>query len=107
MKAFTFQSPPNIVFEPGASRKIAEIVGGYGVKRVLLVTDKGVRDAGLTKGAETALRDGGFELSVFDQVEADPPSHVIERAVEQCRENRIELVLSIESAAGAVGENPL
>jgi alcohol dehydrogenase class IV len=95
MKAFTFQAPPNILFEPGASRKIAEIVGSYSVRRVLLVTDKGVRDAGLTKGAEAALEEGGLELSVFDAVEADPPSHVIERAIAQCREHQIELVLSI------------
>jgi alcohol dehydrogenase class IV len=38
MKAFTFQAPPNILFEPGASRKIAEIVGSYSVRRVLLVS---------------------------------------------------------------------
>ena len=49
MKAFTFQAPPNILFEAGASRKLAEVVAGYGVTRVLLVTDKGVRNAGLTK----------------------------------------------------------
>jgi alcohol dehydrogenase class IV len=95
MKPFTFQAPPNILFEPGASKKIAEIVAGYGINRVLLVTDKGVREAGLTKAAEEALETGGFSLSVFDQVEADPPSHVIERAIALCREQRIELVLSI------------
>ena len=26
MKAFTFQTPPNILFEVGASRKLAELV---------------------------------------------------------------------------------
>ncbi|MGY4284199.1 hypothetical protein ACVWXO_003419 [Bradyrhizobium sp. LM2.7] len=49
MKAFTFQAPPNILFEAGASKKLAELVAGYAAKRVLLVTDKGVRNAGLTK----------------------------------------------------------
>jgi alcohol dehydrogenase class IV len=48
MKPFTFQAPPNILFEAGASRKLAELVAGYGVTRVLLVTDKGVRNAGLS-----------------------------------------------------------
>jgi len=95
MKAFTFQAPPNILFEAGASRKIVEIVAGYRVNRVLLVTDKGVRDAGLTKAAETTLKEAGLALSVFDQVEADPPSHVIERAVALCRDQHIELVISI------------
>jgi alcohol dehydrogenase class IV len=37
---------------------------------VLLVTDKGVRNAGLTKHAEKDLIDGGCELTVFEDVEA-------------------------------------
>ena len=95
MKAFTFLAPPNILFEAGASRKLAEVVSGYGVTRVLLVTDKGVRNAGLTKNAEAGLVADGCELTVFDDVEADPPSHVIERAIALCGEKRIELVASI------------
>src|SRR5215471_14022040 len=95
MKAFTFQAPPNILFEAGASSKLAETVTGYGVKRVLLVTDKGVRNAGLTKGAETSLAQNGCVLTVFDEVEAAPPSHIIERAIGLCRENKIEVVVSI------------
>jgi alcohol dehydrogenase class IV len=95
MKAFTFQAPPNILFEAGASHKLAETVTACGVERVLLVTDKGVRNASLTKGAETSLAKNGCTLTVFDEVEADPPSHVIERAITLCRDNRIELVASI------------
>jgi alcohol dehydrogenase class IV len=74
---------------------LAELVAGYGVARVLLVTDKGVRNAGLTKNAEKDLIDGGCELTVFEDVEADPPSHVIERAVGLCRDKGIGLVASI------------
>src|SRR5258708_3248803 len=95
MKPFTFQAPPNILFEVGASRKLAELVSGYSAKRVLLVPDKGVRKAGLTESAEAGLIAGGCELTVFDDVEADPPSHVIERAVALCRDKGIELVASI------------
>jgi alcohol dehydrogenase class IV len=95
MKPFTFQAPPNILFEAGASKKLAELVSGYGAKRVLLVTDKGVRNAGLTGSAETGLIAAGCELTVFDDVEADPPSHVIERAIALCRDKGIELVASI------------
>jgi alcohol dehydrogenase class IV len=95
MKAFTFQAPPNILFEAGASRKLAELVAGYGITRILLVTDKGIRNAGLTRNAEKALIDGGCELTVFEDVEADPPSHVIERAVGLCQDKGIGLVASI------------
>lgn len=92
---FTFQSPSNILFEPGASRKIDELVASYAAKRVMLVTDKGVRGAGLTRGAEASLAEAGIEVSVFDDVVADPPSHVVEAAVAACQTNKIELVLSI------------
>src|SRR5258707_14183326 len=95
MKPFTFQAPPNVLFEAGASKKLAELVAGYGAKRVLLVTDKGVRNAGLTGNAEAGLVAAGCELTVFDDVEADPPSHIIERAVGLCRDKEIELVASI------------
>src|SRR4051794_25557052 len=95
MKAFTFQAPPNILFEAGASKKLAELVAGYAAKRVLLVTDKGVRNAGLTKNAEAGLVAGGCELTIFEDVEADPPSHIIERAVALCRDKDIQLVASI------------
>ena len=55
MNPFTFQTCPNILFEPGSSSKIAEVVSTFGASRVLLVTDKGVRGAGLTGAAEDAL----------------------------------------------------
>jgi alcohol dehydrogenase class IV len=92
---FTFQAPANILFEPGAAGKISELVSSYGVERVMLVTDSGVRKAGLTGGAEASLAAAGMDVLVFEDVVADPPSHVIEKAVAACRAGDIELVLSI------------
>ena len=95
MTPFTFQAPANILFEAGAIRKIPDLVAQYGASRVLLVTDKGVRSAGLTKDAEAALAAAHIAVTVFEDVVADPPSHVIETASKLCRENNIDLVLSI------------
>ena len=50
---------------------------------------------GLTRAAEEALRDAGVDLTVFEDVVADPPSAVIETAAETARAKGIELVLSI------------
>ena len=82
MKSFTFQAPANILFEAGAARKMPELVAQYGAKRVMLVTDKGVRGAGLTREAEAALAAARIRSRVFEDVVADPPSHVIESAAE-------------------------
>jgi alcohol dehydrogenase class IV len=95
MNPFTFQVPSNILFESGASRKVADLATGFGAQRILLVTDRGVRDAGLTRAAEDALKAVGRDLVLFEDVVADPPSGVIERAVSLCRDERIDLVLSI------------
>lgn len=95
MNPFTFQTTPNVLFEAGASRKLPEIVGSFGAKRVLLVTDKGVRNAGLTKAAEAALAEAGLTLDVYEDVVADPPSTVIEAAAKRARELGTDLVLSI------------
>jgi alcohol dehydrogenase class IV len=92
---FTFQAPANILFEPGAAGKISELVASYGVKRVMLVTDSGVRKAGLTRSAEASLAAAGTDVLVFEDVVADPPSHVIEKAAAACRAGEVELVLSI------------
>lgn len=95
MTPFTFQTCPNILFEAGASAKLPEIVAALGARRVLLVTDRGVRGAGLTERAEAALAQAGLHLGVFDEVAADPPAAVIEAATAQARAGECDLVLSI------------
>ncbi len=95
MNPFTFQTTPNVLFEAGAAKKLPEIVGSFGAKRVLLVTDKGVRGAGLTRAAEAALAEAGLTLDVYEDVVADPPSTVIEAAARRARELGTDLVLSI------------
>ena len=95
MNPFTFQTCPNIVFAPGAATRIADLVAEAGARRVLLVTDAGVRGAGLTRDAEAALAAAGVALSVFDGVVADPPAAVVEAAATQARAEGVDLVLSI------------
>ncbi|SDD37410.1 Alcohol dehydrogenase, class IV [Bradyrhizobium brasilense] len=93
--SFTFQAPSNILFQPGATRKVGELIAHFGARRVMLVTGKIVRSAGLTAGAEASMAAAGIAVSVFEDVLAESPSHVVETAVTACRADRIELVLSI------------
>ena len=95
MTPFLFQTTPNLLFEAGAVAKLPEIVARFGARRVLLVTDRGVRGAGLTRAAESALAEAGCALAVFEDVTADPPSHVVEAAAALARDSGAELVLAI------------
>src|SRR3954447_20407003 len=94
MTPFTFQTTPNVLFEPGAAQKIAGLVADLGARRVLFVTDKGVRGAGLTRAAEASLAKAA-DLTVFEDVVADPPAHVVEAAVALAQDKQVEAVVSI------------
>src|SRR4051812_48493836 len=94
MTPFTFQTTPNVLFEPGAAHKIAGLVADVGARRILFVTDKGVRGAGLTRAAEASLAQEA-DLTVFEDVVADPPAQVAEAAVALAQEKRVEAVVSI------------
>ncbi len=95
MNPFTFQTTPNILFEPGAAARLPEIVGAFGATRVMLVTDRGVRGAGLTRSAEAALAAAGASVGICDTVLPDPPAEVIEAAAARARREGTELVLAI------------
>ncbi len=95
MTPFTFQTCPNILFAPGAAGRIAALVGEARARRVLLVTDAGVRAAGLTRAAESALAEAGVALAVFDDVVADPPAAVVEAGAARARDHAADLVLAV------------
>src|SRR3954453_18645591 len=54
MTPFTFQTTPNVLFEPGAAKKIAGLVSEFGARRVLFVTDKGCEMAKAAGAGDTA-----------------------------------------------------
>lgn len=93
--AFTFTTVPKILFEPGAAAHLAKTAAPAlnGAKRVLFVTDAGVKGAGLADGALAGLEDAGLAVQVYDQVVADPPESVIHDAVKEAREFGAEAVI--------------
>jgi alcohol dehydrogenase class IV len=60
-----------------------------------LVTGRGVRNAGLTGGIEEKLVAAHHEVIIFDEVVADPPVAVIERAAGIGRASAVDLVVGV------------
>jgi alcohol dehydrogenase class IV len=81
MSGFTFQTPPNILAEPGACAKIGGLLADMGARHVLLVSDPGVVAAGLTDAAVRSLSAAGCRVTLFQDVVADPPEAVIHACV--------------------------
>ncbi|RTL50731.1 MAG: iron-containing alcohol dehydrogenase [Bradyrhizobiaceae bacterium] len=95
MQGFTFQSTKSILVEPGSSSRIGELVRGLGCKSVLLVTDAGVHKAGLLKAGLSGLEKEGVAVTLFTDVEADPPVRVIDAGVKAAREAKADGIVSI------------
>lgn len=85
MQPFAFNTTKSIVFRPGAAAALAETAGALLGARVLFVTDPGLRKLGLCDPALQSLEAAGAEVTVFDQVEADPSRATLEAAVEAGR----------------------
>ncbi|MBR0766448.1 iron-containing alcohol dehydrogenase [Bradyrhizobium japonicum] len=95
MQAFTFQSTRSSLVEPGGSTRIGELALGLGCRSVLLVSDPGVAAAGLLKAGLEGLRQAGIAATVFTDVEADPPEHVIMSGVDRARSAKVDGVIAI------------
>ncbi len=95
MSEFTFHTTPKIVVRPGATAQTAEICGAILGKRVLFVTDKGIRSVGLERSAIASLESAGHSVTIFDGVEADPGLATLEQAVAIARESSATGVLAL------------
>lgn len=95
MTSFTFQTAARIVCEDGAASRLVEHLGPLGVQRPLVVTDKGLVATGLVEPILQALRDGGVEPVVYDEVKTDPPEAAVEHAVEFARDAGVDGVVGL------------
>jgi alcohol dehydrogenase len=72
MRTFSFQLPTRIEFGDGLSHRVGEEAKGLGGTRALVVTDPGVRAAGLVEPVLEDLRQAGIDGLVFDDVSPNP-----------------------------------
>ena len=95
MESFTFQTTGSILCEAGATRKIGEIVRGYGCRKIAFVTDEMILKLGLADAAFDGLKKAGVDIWVFSQVAADPPEAMVLEAAEKARHEKIDGVVSV------------
>lgn len=95
MQSFSFDTTPSIRCGAGISQNLAKLLGPVLGKRVFVVTDRGVRGAGLLEPILAQLKSAGVNYAVFDDVLADPPESNILTAVELVKKMSASGVLGI------------
>lgn len=96
MNPFKFQTVPSLVVEFGAARRIGSILRErYSQTRLCLVTDGFLHKSGLLSPALASLAEHGWQVTVIDDVVADPPEHIVLEATERARRAEAEVVLGL------------
>lgn len=94
-KLTLFRTTKRILFGVGAVEKIgaeAQLLKG---KKVLVITDSGVIQAGLLEGVEKSLQAANIPFALFDGVEPDPRIEVVEKSVEKAKKEGIDLIIGL------------
>jgi alcohol dehydrogenase class IV len=81
---FTWGAPP-LKFGAGAADEIGFDMAGFGVRRVLVVTDPGIGATGIPSRIADALTRYDIEAEVFDGVHVEPTDDSMNKAVEYAR----------------------
>lgn len=95
MAGFKFQSPRALIAEPGVAARIGEVLEPLGVNSVLLVSDRGVKNAGLLEAPMAHLRTSGIAVECFFDVEADPSAATVQAAAQLARSSGVDCVVAI------------
>ncbi len=78
---FTIEATP-IKFGPGASRDIGWELARMGVRRAMVVTDAGVREAGIVDPLVELIRAEGIEVGLFDRARVEPTAESFQEAAD-------------------------
>ncbi|MFM8288084.1 MAG: iron-containing alcohol dehydrogenase [Planctomycetaceae bacterium] len=104
---FDFRPRTRVVFGPGVFAQLGTLARELGGTRVLLVSDPGLRSVGHVDRAVQLLREARLEVACFDEVQENPTTVDVDRAVTVARAARSDLLIglgggsSLDCAKGA------
>jgi len=79
---FEFVLPTRIVYGSGASKNLAQELTEMGKKKPLIVTDKGLINAGVVGKVLQGLDEAGMNYNIFDEIEPNPRDLTVQRGYE-------------------------
>jgi alcohol dehydrogenase class IV len=92
---WTFHTAGRILFGPDSTRQLNEVAVGLNIKRLLLVTDPVLMQAGLVDPVHAALSEAGVECELFTGGEPEPSVEAAYHAIAAGRAFRPDAVLGL------------
>ena len=90
-----FFIPTQTVFGPGCLAEIGTYARREGFRHALVVTDPGIRAAGLLEGVEASLAEAELAYSVYDNVTPNPTVPEVHAGARVYRESGADLIVAV------------
>lgn len=92
---FKFLLPSKVVMEPGLRERTGEHLQALGLSRILIVTDPGVKAAGLLDSVYASLEKAGIAFEEVADIKANPRSEDINQTAQRYRGTGIDGLLAV------------
>lgn len=93
---FEFRTVPAYRLEWGGAKRLGAILENqFAARSALIVTDAGLRKAGVLDPIVAGLTITGFRISIFDGVVADPPESIVLACVDLLRRDKCDIVIGV------------
>ena len=92
---YTLSFPIWVEFGNGKSDRTGEVIAENGWEDALVVTDPGIRAAGIIDGVEASLEAEGIDYEVYDDVEPNPTTEMVADALATLNAGGFDVVIAV------------
>jgi alcohol dehydrogenase class IV len=86
---------PTALVGPGSAQRLCTMIGEFGVRRVLIVTDAVLVKLGLLEPLQRALAEHGIDVAVHDAITPDPTYPVLQAGLAAVRAHGSDAILAV------------
>ena len=91
----TFEVPTKLVSGVGSLKKLPELMLEQNINHPLVVTDQGIREAGLLQKVEDLLNENNYNYYIYDKVKANPDVETVDKGYEEFSKNNCDGLIAL------------
>ena len=95
MQEFDYQLHPRILYGPGTIKRLGSLASEFKGRRVLVVSDPGVVNAGIFEIGRASLAHSGFEVLGFHDLKENPTTIHVEQGLRVARTFQPNLIVGL------------
>lgn len=92
---FTLLQKVKVIEKNGALQQLGELMRDGGFHHAFLVCDDGIARMGLAGKIQALLAEQGFTCTLYDKVQPDPPSTLVDEGAALCRDAGCDCVIAV------------